>query len=266
MTGIEELIARWQNKEIDGTALMRGLVSYTQWNVQVSEAAANEMLQQNLAPRIMFNQDPQGVSRLYLYSGSDAYGEFCRAVNQPAASQYFLTTRGTWIFRLPLEQIDWLVIDPATPHEIAYNKDQFARLKQLADAITVEESLLELRTNPEAGQDLLAIVRQYHGYLLAVSEADDNYRLAMAPDTKGRALAAVFTFEDAFVAFMNESKQAYPEVDLRGISLPGPALFAELAKVQVDGVVFNCAGPVKPVAFAPQFAEIILNSRPNATD
>ena len=108
------------------------------------------------------------------------------------------------MFRMPLEGIDFIAIDAASPHAIAYGRDLFSRLKQMADAVEVEEALLELRAGPDPREELLKLVRDYQGYSAAVQKADKAIRIAMAPDAKGRSLAAVFTHDDAFEAYLEQ--------------------------------------------------------------
>jgi hypothetical protein len=251
-------IRRWLNNEIGGTALMRLLVSDGQWMVPISGSVVGEMLQQGVPSRVMFSRDRQGVSRLFIFSDSDAYGEFSKAPGN-AGQQHFLTTKGTWVFRMPLDGIDFIAIDAASPHQIAYGRDLFSRLKQMADAVEVEEALLELRAGPDPPEDLLKLVRDYQGYTAAVQKADKAIRIAMAPDAEGRSLAAVFTHDEAFEAYLKATSESYREGELDQMSFAGSLLFEQILKMRVDGIVFNCCGPPKPVAFALQFARLVLN-------
>ena len=127
-------IAEWQNKQITGTELMRRLVSFDKWMLPVSEAAAAEMVSTGAASRLMYSQDGEGVSRLYLFSDGEAYNAFRASVGQDASEQHFLSTTGTWIFQLPLDPLDFIEIDPATPWQIGYHKEQFPRLRAMAGA------------------------------------------------------------------------------------------------------------------------------------
>ena len=112
-------IEQWQKKEIDGTALMRRLMAWKHWNLAVSESAAIEMLATNAASRIMYSRDSAGVWRLFLYSDNQAYATFCKQA-EVQGEQHFLSTSGDWIFRLELEGISEIVIDPYSPTEIVY--------------------------------------------------------------------------------------------------------------------------------------------------
>lgn len=250
-----EAIERWQNKQISGTGLMRCLVSYGQWMVPVSEAAVGEMLAQGAAPRLMFSRDAEGVSRLFIFSDDNAYDEYKRAAGA-TGEQHFLSTRGTWIFRLPMDEIDYVAIDPASAHEIAYGKNLLPRLKEMADALEVEEALLDLRAGAGATEKLLPLVLNYEGYRVGVRRVGERVQMVLAPDEKGRRLAAVFTSDEAADAYAG---QVSPADELQWLRLPGAQLFEQLGGMPIDGIVFNCMGPPKPVAFAAQLAQLVLS-------
>jgi hypothetical protein len=81
----------------------------------------------------------------------------------------------------------------------------------------------------------------------------------MAPDQKGRTLAAVFTSEDACEAFLDEAgKQGGTQ--LEPLIYAGKNLFELLSKMDLTGIVFNCSGPTPPVAFAAAFSQVILEA------
>ena len=193
---VQLAIAEWQNKQITGTELMRRLVSFDKWMLPMSEAAAAEMVSTGAASRLMYSQDGEGVSRLYLFSDGEAYNAFRASVGQDASEQHFLTTTGTWIFQLPLDPLDFIEIDPATPWQIGYHKEQFPRLRAMAGAVEVEQALAALRAGT-AGPGSITKVRQYEHYILAVTSLDGGYTLALAPDDRDRTLAAIFTSDDS---------------------------------------------------------------------
>jgi len=122
--------------------------------------------------------------------------------------------------------------------------------------VATERALAVLRT-PSDTPDPSAIptVRDHQGYLLAVTKEGEQVRLALAPDPQGRALAAVFTHDDCFDAFASGLGG-----QLMMLNLPGRQLFEQLAETQLDGIVFNPAGPPAPVAFAAAFSRVILES------
>lgn len=66
--------------------------------------------------------------------------------------------------------------------------------------------------------------------------------------------------QEAYDAFCPEDKQGYPAEMV--ITLSGAELFAQIARLNLDGVVFNCNGPARPIAFASGIAQVVLDSMP----
>ena len=234
--------------------LMRSLVSHPAWWVPVSESAAAEMLSTNAASRIQYSRDPSGKNRLLLFSSSDTFQTY-REHSGVDTQQHFLTTTGTWVFQLPLDAIDEIWIDPYNPHEIFYDKERFLPLREFAAAIAIEEDLRALRQGTASDGAVLR-VRDYPEYLLAIA----GHSLMLAPDNQHRALAAVFTAKDCFDAFYPEAQsQAGRDLVLQ-VPIHGATLFKNLAGMNLTGIVFNCSGPPQPVAFAAQFANVVLEA------
>ncbi len=254
---IPQAISEWQNQLISGTALMRRLVSYDSWMLPVSEAAAAEMASTGTASRLMYSQDAAGVSRLFLFSDGDAFSTYQKAVGEEEAGQHFLTTTGAWIFQLPIDPLDAIEIDPGTSWQISYRKEQFPRLAAMAQAVEVERTLADLRAGT-ARPGAIAQVRNYERYILAVYSLDGTHSLALAPDDRDRALAAIFTADDAFESFLPDDGMPSEHGQLLRVSLPGAKLFEQLSHMSIDGVVFNCSGPSRPVAFAKEFLQVVL--------
>ena len=257
---VQAAIAEWQAKQINGTQLMRRLVSFDRWMLPVSESAAAEMLSTGTASRLMYSQDDAGVSRLYLFSSGEAYGAFQQATGAEPTGQHFLTTTGVWILRLPLDHFDAIEIDPASPWQISYRQEQFAALRAMAEAVEVERALAALRMG-QAQPGMIPLVRNYEHYLLAALDRGQGVGLALAPDDKGRQLAAIFTAPDNFATFLDEHNPLR-DGQLLQLELAGPTLFAQLGQMQLDGLVFNCRGPAQPVAFALPFASVVLEAKP----
>lgn len=66
MSSIMDAVTAWQEERLSGAALMREIVAYNTWSVQISEAAAAEAVQDGGLSRLMFTLDEQGVSTLSL--------------------------------------------------------------------------------------------------------------------------------------------------------------------------------------------------------
>jgi len=85
---------------------------------------------------------------------------------------------------------------------------------------------------------------------------EDEQYVALAPDGRGRKIAAIFTAEDALDQFLEN----HPKPNRRPVPIAGEALFIAIRKMPLDGMVFNCSGPVKPRLFPLSFAAEILNN------
>lgn len=257
---IATAIREWQEEVISGTQLMRELVSFDKWWLQVSEAAAAESLSGGEPVRLLYSQDAEGFTRLYLFSGEEAFHTFLQAIGQEPGEHHVLVAAGIWVFTLPLESFDAVEIDPASAWQIGYRREQFPMLQAMAEAVAVERALADLRTG-QAQAGTARLVRNYEHYLLPVFDlGEEGYMLALAPDDRGRALAAIFTAADGFEAYVQALAGMNDVEHLVSIEVPGPVLFEQLMKTNLDGLVFNCSGPTQPVAFALPFARVMLEA------
>ena len=246
-----ELIDAWRSKQMSGTALMRGLVSYREWLVLLSEASVAETLVSNSLTRLQYNVSPDGKKRLPIFSSEEALKAY---LDDSQAGQHYLKTEGTWVFKLPFPELDEIWIDPAQPEPIFYGKEHFERFGELAAAIEIEKDLTQLRAG-SSSDGACVRVRDYPAYRIVVNRVDN--RLVMAPDQEGRILAAVFTAEDACDAFLDEAS-IQNGAQLEPLIYCGKDLFELLSKMDLTGIVFNCSGPTRAVAFAAAFSQVIL--------
>jgi len=237
---------------------MRSLVNHPHWTIPISEAAAVETLAQNAVPRIQFNRDPSGVNRLMLWSSSETFSNWARRA-KIEKEQYSLDTSGSWVFGLPLDGIDEIWIDPLNAHDILYTASQFPALRDLAAAIPIEKDIAELRAGT-ASPGAVVRVREFPSYWVPVAQSNGRRRLIFAPDDQGRTLAAVFTADDTFTAFLPEATAAAPGEEVVAVRSDGKGLFTMLSGMDLTGMVFNCSGPIKPVAFAAGFSKVVLEA------
>jgi hypothetical protein len=66
------LIDAWRKKQVSGTTLTRGLVSYREWLLLLSDAAVSETLASNSSPRLRYNISPDGKKRLPVFFNEQA--------------------------------------------------------------------------------------------------------------------------------------------------------------------------------------------------
>lgn len=259
---VQEAIAAWQAQQLTPAQLMRRLLSYREWLVPVSRVAEAEPGEPGGSEgvRLRYSEDADGVRRFYLFSDAEAYAAFCEVTGESPSGSLLLTTDGAWaINSLPLDQFHYVEVDPASPWQISYGQQHFAALQAMAQAVRVEQALVALRTGEEV-PNALSVVLDYPRYLLVVWAAQGRTSLALAPDNRGRQLLAIFTHRDGVEAFLEE----LDEDDLRALStleLTGRELFSRVATMTaLDGMVFNCRGPARPVAFALPFAQLVLEN------
>jgi hypothetical protein len=264
MTVIVEMILAWRAGKLTGTQLMRSLVTHPHWIIPISEAAGVEMLATNELPRFQYYRDEKGVNRLMLWSSRETFDLYIKrtGVNQ---QWHYLDTAGTWVFRLPLRNaldgIDQIWIDPLNEHDILYGKEQFPMLHTMADAVAIEEDVAGLRAGT-AKEGAMIRVREYQGYLIAIAHKPSGEKsLMIAPDSQGRKLAAVFTHSDAFDAYLPVAKAHSDGDEIERMQLDGKGLFTILSKMELTGMVFDCSGPVTPVAFAAAMSDLVLNAK-----
>lgn len=251
-------IEDWKAQRINGAQLMRRLIAHPDWQVPISAQEAQAVLDDPRLSRIQYSRDDEGVTRLYLFSEPDAWNTF-REITDTKGEQYFISTAGEWVFQLPFDALDTLVIDAGTTHEIGYGQTQFARLHELAEAMEIERMLSALRFGTAGSGDALRVA-QYERYLLAVLKTEEGVHLCHAPDSRERQLAAIFTDEDAFELAYQELADTYHHGQVMMMRLSGAQLFEALKPVPLDGMVFNFAGPTQAIAFAPAFSQVMLDT------
>jgi hypothetical protein len=254
VTAIEDFKAQ----RINGAQLMRRLIAHRTWQVPISAQAAQAVLADPTLSRIQYSRDEEGITRLYLFSNNDAWNTF-REITASKGEQYFISTAGEWVFQLPFDEINTLVIDAGTMHEIGYSKEQFSRLHELAEAVEIERLLSALRFGTASSGDALRVA-QFPRFLLAVLKSEEGVHLCHAPDKRERQLAAIFTDEDAFELAHEELAATYHQGQVMMMRLTGAQLFEALKPLPLDGIVFNFAGPTQPIAFAPAFSQVMLET------
>ncbi len=171
-----------------------------------------------------------------------------------------LVTGGTNLFGALDDELAGVEINPGSPDGIHYRRQHLPFLRQWA-RITELESALE---TIDTGETPLGLLREYDAYVLVLKRTGpDSAHLVLAPDDSGRALAAVFTAEDTLAAFFDQVLSA-ADFEPIPIRVNGEQLFTQLRVLPLDGLVFNCSGPVQPRAFGKRLADYVLGHRGDA--
>lgn len=137
---------------------------------------------------------------------------------------------------------------------------RFLRKPDMSTSVeTLETALYDLRLHAnelddETSEAYLRLIANYPEYILLIT----GDGMPMAPDDRGRKLAPIFTNHAAYNAFhdevMSEGKLIQPLIT----TISGPELFAKLLSMNLDGIVFNCCGPQRPLAFVPETLDVLL--------
>ncbi len=237
---IREALATHRAGRLSRTLLLRASLGHDAWLVPTDDAGA---------PRRI----PGAASEPWVcaFSDREAAAAYERT-RQVAFGDAFAVLAGTTLVDGGLaDPAVHLGLDIGSEHELALFPTDLAPLRELREAVEVEAFLLGL-SQREDGFDLL---KRYPGFLIGV----EGSGVMMAPDARGRRLAAVFTFSDGYDAL----RERHP-----GQVIPPPTrqtgleLFTRLRDAPIDGIVFNCCGPVPAKAVAAAFAKIALDFVP----
>ncbi|MCX6018544.1 MAG: hypothetical protein NTZ50_08595 [Chloroflexi bacterium] len=256
---VRNAVEDWKAAIITDAELMRILASQEFWEMPVSDAAAAEAMEDDVLSGVRIHEDKGGTRRLFIFSGSSAYRAHQKITGEKELPE-FLAVQASWLFQILPPDIDFLEIDPNSAYGITFDREQMEQLSTCACSVDIEQTLFDLGDDESLTSEemdaMLSEVAEYPSYQLAVYETENGRSIALAPDENDRALAAVFTHDDCFAAFVEESG----DEEVRTITLSGVELFTELRSADLTGIVFNCSGPGEPVAFALGIADVVLRS------
>lgn len=235
-------IAGFYDKTLSGPALMRALATST-WQVPGRPAPPGE----STFKRIPLNP---GEAHLCLFSDAEALRAARLESGDDAFGRDFVEAPGAAVFAQAEADVHYVQLNPHSEQALHFKPEQFEMLRRWSEILGMERLIDEVVHKPHGYGRL----KGFEGYTVLLRQENGRTRIAMAPDTKGRALVAVFTAPDAVDAFITQHGAQAGEPLLIG----GADLFERFAAMPIDGFVFNCAGPLPPRAFARQFARIVV--------
>ncbi|MEI6231676.1 MAG: hypothetical protein WCT04_01385 [Planctomycetota bacterium] len=241
MVNADELIPRaaidrFFSKKLTGTQLLRSLAVYRGWQVPARL--------ENMVPVYTEFDLGNNVTHFFLFSDKDAYLECKKNIGGDILGDYFVgNVSGYSAFDTIKDTVDIVNINPYSPQEIHYTREQLHRLKTWAGIVKTEMALETVHSSMRG----YATLRNFDKYWFIM---EDEQFVVLAPDGRGRKLAALFTAEDALDLFMERN----PKPNRRAIPISGEALFKAIRKMPLEGMVFNCCGPTKPRFFPLAFA------------
>jgi hypothetical protein len=243
-------IALHLQADLPAAALPRILATHPRWHVPMQGP--------NGQPgRLLVQQSDEGKRYVQLFTDAQAAHDCIAQVGAGKVGAHFADLPGAAVFQGLDPELDYVDINPLSPSKIHYTKEQIPMLVAWGTAVAIEQTLAEFDDSEQA----LSRLKHHRPFFVVASEHEGRPSLMMAPDDEGRRLAAVFTAEDTRDAFLKRATAALQKtlgVVPRVLELSGQELCRLLINVPLDGIVFNCLGPVPPTAFS---AEIIKMMR-----
>lgn len=241
-----EAYRKFNNKEINGTQLMRNVLEYDEFLIPGRPGHGPLDAYFGTKDENCFHlfEDSEHFEIWKKTMAGDPLivGPFsgCEVVPQLAAS------------------LDFLNINPDSDDVFHYRKHQLADMKKMGASVAIEKALHdEAKAN-----ELFGMLKSYDHYqMLFRSGGDEGMQLVLAPDEQGRKLIPIFTAEDCFQVWLNQMLPVIQK-EIRApyvVTRKGSDLFAELANYSTDGIVFNPVGYSRPRAFAMPICSIVAN-------
>ncbi len=181
-------------------------------------------------------------------------GNRLRLAATPEGLDLYLELPGPALFAGLPEGLAGVELAAGSPAALLLDPAKLSVWRRWGRALLVEDLIAGRSKAP------LATLRNFDGWWIVMRELPDGRtQLSMAPDPKGRRLAALFTAEDCRDAYVKIAGAALGEKPLL-MMLTGQQIFERLVALPLDGIVFNCMGPVSPRAVHPAFAAEVLKA------
>jgi hypothetical protein len=223
MSVLTDLLSAFnQEPSIHFSDVLRALVTHETWWIPSRDGQP-----------ILNQRDDE--THLNLYSSSDITEGIAQAGIE------FIEQSTHWVFS-NIPNVASIIIDAHTEHALQIPNVYISNLLRMYQALGLEN---HLSTMTEA--NWMTPIRDFQHYLLPLVE-DEQGRLhmALAPDQQQRALVAVFTAEDAAQRFLQAAGDRLGKIHMDLID--GEKLFTQLNLLPLEGLVFNCYGPVATLA------------------
>ena len=153
----------------------------------------------------------------------------------------------SWIFRNIPPDLDAIFIDLGTENSIQIPREYFNFCQNILECHEIENIFQRNISELELRQKL----QDYPSFLIPLIEDENGVlHIALVPDNQNRSLAAVFTAPDCLQAFQEASQGKLGELKIDEVQ--GAKLFSDLNLLPLDGLVFNCYGPVQAQAIGKE--------------
>ncbi len=241
--------------DVDAAALIRTKYRDTRWSVPLADTAVAATLSGNDASHELPSTDGPYGPGLYIFT--DAAQSQAMTSQHEWSRQHFLVTEGGYVFWSALRQNLAVTIDAGTPEEVRLSGTAIVAAFRTYMALEAEANLHTMRYDTQGADAVMPEVFDYSGYLIGHVPSGGSTAVSMAPDPNGRELLAAFTSYEAFLAYVAATGQH----DMQPRQCKGGEFWALVTQIPADGLVFNCMGPAKPVAFVSKIAQVVLDSQ-----
>jgi hypothetical protein len=233
---------------LPSATLFRSLMAHADWHVPVHPTTEDEAT-------VMTFVDAAGEPWIKIFTDLSAVEAWAEQAGG-LSDQHCVVTDGAHLFRSLDDTLAGLEVNPGLPEGIYYQRQHLPLLRQWARIVELESALETI----DKGETPLGLLRNYDAYVLVLKRTGaDTAHLVLAPDANGRLLAAVFTAEDTLAAFFDQVL-ATADFEPIPVRVTGEQLFGQLRALPLDGLVFNCSGPIQPRAFDKRLAEYVLGA------
>jgi len=227
---IVDTLQAFHQQQLDFYGLLRQFLSNEEWCIPCKD---NQPL--------LLKKDAETF--LLLFSSQELFEKH----NGTDLPSFYKT--GDWIAHNLSSDITAVIIDPNEAHATLLPNQYFPLLHKLSKSIAIEHLLEGNHTQ----QNAIEMLKNFEHYLVPIIQDSTGLtHITLAPDTQGRQLAAVFTAEDCLQAFVTASQNLLGD-DLKVDEISGNQLFSNLKQLSIEGVVFNCNGPILPRALSKDF-------------
>lgn len=245
---LKEITQQYLEGKFPQPVFFRCLMYYPNWHLPTKTDETGE-------PQLLAFVDEAGERWLKVFTDPEAIEAFVAAENVEFEDNWIIASGHTF-FGILEDDLAGIEINPHHQSSLLYPQDTIPKLKQWARSARIEDVLNTI----DVAETPLGFLKDFDGYIVVLRKFGDRVELALAPDSQGRLLAAVFTAEDTLEAFLIDLVPNSEEFELIPIRLNGTQLFSQLREMKVDGMVFNCSGPIPPRAFDIKLTDYILSA------
>ena len=230
---IVQALQLFQQEQISFARLLRHIVQQDTWFLPAKDG--QPILRQSKARRFLsLYSSKELLQTEELYASHDFAMEI-------------LEKSGCWIAE-HLPDADAIVIDPNQAHAMQIPQQYFGQLQYMQRGLELEFHL----QNDMQSVQIKEILLNHPSYFLGiVQDEQGRNNLTLAPDNQNRPLVAVFTAQDCLENFIQAANGMLGNIQTDIVS--GKQLFTQLNLLPIEGLVFNCYGPVPPTALRKEF-------------